>query len=54
MVGGLFQLLEFIVRNITTVYIILDGVDKALPENQEKLLSSFVKLSVSCGTLLNL
>ena len=53
--GDLFQLLEIIVQeHHHRVYIILDGVDEALPDTQEKLLSGFARLSASCGTLLKL
>lgn len=53
--ADLFKLLESIVReHHHSVYIVLDGVDEATPDTQEKLLSGFSMLSASCGTLLKL
>lgn len=51
----LIKILEFIVLNHHhCVYIILDGMDEASPDAQEKLLSAFAKLSASCSTGLKL
>lgn len=51
----LTKILEGIIHNYHhCVYIILDGVDEANPDTQEKLFGSFAKLLISCGTLLRL
>lgn len=53
--GDLIKVLELIILNHhQCVYIILDGVDEASPDTQEKLLNNFAKLSAPCGTLLRL
>lgn len=51
--GDLIEILEFIILHYHhRVYIILNGVDEAGLTTQEKLLSSFAKLSTSCNTFL--
>ena len=51
----LINILQLIILDDTRcVYIILDGVDEASPDTQEKLFSSLAKLSTSCSTLLKL
>ena len=51
----LVRLLErIILDHYRCVYIVLDGVDEASPDTQEKLFSNLAKLSASCSTHLRL
>ncbi len=50
----LIKILEHIIREYQCVYIVLDGVDEASPDTQERLFASFAKLSVSLRGLLKL
>lgn len=45
---------RIILDSYRRVYIVLDGVDEASTDAQEKLFSNFAKLSASCSTLLRL
>ena len=53
--GDLSNILEYIILEYhRPVYIVIDGLDEASLETQEKVLSSLAKLSTKCGTLLRL
>ena len=45
--GDLIKILEYIIQDYQRVYIVLDGVDEASQDTQEKIFANFATLTVS-------